>query len=184
MCVATNFAVPNTALGSGLNFFGLTVALFNRQTDQHFLGGLLQKHFAAILEKEERITPFHGKDEVVCFPVISPSTQFTLKGLFMVLSYLFKENHRSVELHLCPALISKHKLKCSTAVASCAPQQKTCLCLLACLGTQMITESLCSRHMFGSKKVELILKISMVFSRGLKEKHGTKQQYRHSASGA
>ncbi|XP_015281766.1 PREDICTED: Fanconi anemia group J protein [Gekko japonicus] len=55
---------------------------------------ILQKHLAAALEKEERITLFHGKEEVVLVPVISPSAQITLKGLFMVLSYLLKENHR------------------------------------------------------------------------------------------
>ncbi|XP_054857838.1 Fanconi anemia group J protein [Eublepharis macularius] len=55
---------------------------------------ILQKHFAAVLEKEEKITQFHGKEEVLLVPVISPSTQITLKGLFMVLFYLFKENHR------------------------------------------------------------------------------------------
>ncbi|XP_077168830.1 Fanconi anemia group J protein isoform X2 [Paroedura picta] len=55
---------------------------------------ILQKHFAAVLEKEEKISLFRGKEEVVSVPVISPSAQFTLKGLFMVLAYLFKENHR------------------------------------------------------------------------------------------
>ncbi|XP_060115376.1 Fanconi anemia group J protein [Heteronotia binoei] len=55
---------------------------------------ILQKHLAAILEKEEKITLFSGKEEVVCVPVISPSTQIVLKGLFTILSYLFKQNHR------------------------------------------------------------------------------------------
>nr|XP_056721009.1 Fanconi anemia group J protein [Euleptes europaea] len=55
---------------------------------------ILQKHFAAVLEKEEKTTKFQGKEMVVSVPVISPSTQITLKGLFMVLFYLFKENHR------------------------------------------------------------------------------------------
>ncbi|XP_063002857.1 Fanconi anemia group J protein [Elgaria multicarinata webbii] len=55
---------------------------------------ILQKHFAAVLEKEEKITLFHGREEPITIPVISPSTQIVLKGLFMVLQYLFKENHR------------------------------------------------------------------------------------------
>ncbi|KAM6465011.1 Fanconi anemia group J protein [Liasis olivaceus] len=52
---------------------------------------ILQKHFLAVLEKEEKI---QGAEETVSIPVISPSTQVVLKGLFMVLHYLFKENHR------------------------------------------------------------------------------------------
>ncbi|KAL8199112.1 UNVERIFIED_CONTAM: Fanconi anemia group J protein, partial [Gekko kuhli] len=55
---------------------------------------ILQKHLAAALEKEEKRTMFNGKEKVVSVPVISPSAQITLKGLFMVLSYLLKENHR------------------------------------------------------------------------------------------
>ncbi|XP_066491855.1 Fanconi anemia group J protein [Tiliqua scincoides] len=55
---------------------------------------ILQKRFAVVLEKEEKITLFHGGEELVSIPVISPSTQIVLKGLFMVLQYLFKENHR------------------------------------------------------------------------------------------
>ncbi|XP_063152419.1 Fanconi anemia group J protein [Candoia aspera] len=55
---------------------------------------ILQKHFLAVLEKEEKITRSHGAEEMVSMPVISPSTQVVLKGLFMILRYLFKENHR------------------------------------------------------------------------------------------
>lgn len=55
---------------------------------------ILQKRFAVVLEKEEKITLFHGGEELVSIPVISPPTQIVLKGLFMVLQYLFKENHR------------------------------------------------------------------------------------------
>ncbi|XP_044286098.1 Fanconi anemia group J protein isoform X2 [Varanus komodoensis] len=55
---------------------------------------VLQNHFAAVLEKEEKMTMFHGGEELISFPIISPSTQIILKGLFMVLGYLFKENHR------------------------------------------------------------------------------------------
>ncbi|XP_053130511.1 Fanconi anemia group J protein isoform X2 [Hemicordylus capensis] len=58
---------------------------------------ILKKHFAAVLEKEEKVTPFQGAEELVSIPVISPSTQFVLKGLFMILLYLFKENHRFAE---------------------------------------------------------------------------------------
>nr|XP_020642475.1 Fanconi anemia group J protein isoform X1 [Pogona vitticeps] len=55
---------------------------------------ILQKHLAAVLEKEEKVTLFHGGEQLVSVPVISPPTQIVLKGLFMVLQYLFKENHR------------------------------------------------------------------------------------------
>ncbi|XP_026538513.1 Fanconi anemia group J protein [Notechis scutatus] len=52
---------------------------------------ILQKHLHAVLEKEEK---FPGLEKVVSVPVISPSTQVILKGLFMVIHYLFKGNHR------------------------------------------------------------------------------------------
>ncbi|XP_039176776.1 Fanconi anemia group J protein isoform X2 [Crotalus tigris] len=52
---------------------------------------LLQKHLHAVLEKEEKISGF---DQLVSVPVISPSSQVILKGLFMVIQNLFKENHR------------------------------------------------------------------------------------------
>uniref|UniRef100_A0ACB8ECJ0 Fanconi anemia group J protein n=1 Tax=Sphaerodactylus townsendi TaxID=933632 RepID=A0ACB8ECJ0_9SAUR len=55
---------------------------------------ILQKHLAVVLEKEEKTTWFNGKEKAFSVPVISPSAQITLKGLFMVLFYLFKENHR------------------------------------------------------------------------------------------
>uniref|UniRef100_A0A670JNN0 DNA 5'-3' helicase n=1 Tax=Podarcis muralis TaxID=64176 RepID=A0A670JNN0_PODMU len=58
---------------------------------------ILQKHFAAVLEKEEKVNLFNGGEELVSVPIISPSTQIMLKGLFMVLGYLFKENHRFAE---------------------------------------------------------------------------------------
>ncbi|XP_062815319.1 Fanconi anemia group J protein isoform X1 [Anolis carolinensis] len=54
----------------------------------------LQRHLAAVLEKEEKVPLFHGGEEVVSVPVISPPTQIVLKGLFMVLQFLFRENHR------------------------------------------------------------------------------------------
>uniref|UniRef100_A0A670YTE7 DNA 5'-3' helicase n=1 Tax=Pseudonaja textilis TaxID=8673 RepID=A0A670YTE7_PSETE len=52
---------------------------------------ILQKHLHAVLEKEEK---FPGLENTVSVPVISPSTQVILKGLFMVIHYLFKGNHR------------------------------------------------------------------------------------------
>ncbi|XP_067328247.1 Fanconi anemia group J protein [Anolis sagrei] len=54
----------------------------------------LQRHLAAVLEKEEKVPLFHGGEEVISIPVISPPTQIVLKGLFMVLQYLFRENYR------------------------------------------------------------------------------------------
>ncbi|KAM4886699.1 Fanconi anemia group J protein [Sylvia borin] len=54
---------------------------------------ILQKHLVAVLEKEENVS-MHGREELIEVPVVSPATQIVLKGLFMVLSCLFKENSR------------------------------------------------------------------------------------------
>ncbi|XP_068066769.1 Fanconi anemia group J protein isoform X4 [Anomalospiza imberbis] len=54
---------------------------------------ILQKHLVAILEKEEKVS-MHGREELIEVPVVSPAAQIMLKGLFMVLSCLFKENSR------------------------------------------------------------------------------------------
>ncbi|CAH6775846.1 Brip1 [Phodopus roborovskii] len=52
---------------------------------------VLQRHFSAVLQKEEKA---YGKEEAIQVPIISASTQIMLKGLFMVLDYLFRENSR------------------------------------------------------------------------------------------
>lgn len=49
----------------------------------------------AVLEKEERVGVVNGKEELVPVPTISSATSAVLKGLFMVLEYLFKDNCRS-----------------------------------------------------------------------------------------
>ncbi|NXV74669.1 FANCJ protein, partial [Atlantisia rogersi] len=54
---------------------------------------ILQKHLATVLEKEEKISML-GREELVEIPVVSPATQIVLKGLFMVLLFLFKDNSR------------------------------------------------------------------------------------------
>ncbi|KAM6296812.1 Fanconi anemia group J protein [Aegotheles albertisi] len=54
---------------------------------------ILQKHLATVLEKEEKISML-GKEELVEIPIVSPATQIVLKGLFMVLLCLFKDNSR------------------------------------------------------------------------------------------
>ncbi|XP_071431163.1 Fanconi anemia group J protein isoform X2 [Pithys albifrons albifrons] len=54
---------------------------------------ILQKHLLTVLEKEEKMS-VHGREELVEIPVVSPATQIVLKGLFMVLLCLFKENSR------------------------------------------------------------------------------------------
>uniref|UniRef100_A0A8C6N6M8 DNA 5'-3' helicase n=1 Tax=Melopsittacus undulatus TaxID=13146 RepID=A0A8C6N6M8_MELUD len=54
---------------------------------------ILQEHLAAVLEKEEKVSVF-GKEELIEIPVVSPATQMVLKGLFMVLLYLFKDKSR------------------------------------------------------------------------------------------
>ncbi|GAB1296612.1 Fanconi anemia group J protein homolog [Apodemus speciosus] len=55
---------------------------------------VLQRHLSAVLQKEEKATSIHGKEEAIQIPIISASTQIMLKGLFMVLDYLFRENSR------------------------------------------------------------------------------------------
>ncbi|XP_023612591.1 Fanconi anemia group J protein isoform X1 [Myotis lucifugus] len=69
-----------------LNFhkMGITTATFP----------ILQGHFSAVLQKEEKMLLVHGKEETREVPVISASTQIMLKGLFMVLDYLFRQNSR------------------------------------------------------------------------------------------
>ncbi|XP_063655195.1 Fanconi anemia group J protein isoform X4 [Pan troglodytes] len=67
-----------------LHKMGITTATFP----------ILQGHFSAVLQKEEKISPIYGKEEAREVPVISASTQIMLKGLFMVLDYLFRQNSR------------------------------------------------------------------------------------------
>ncbi|KAG8451681.1 hypothetical protein GDO86_003752 [Hymenochirus boettgeri] len=57
----------------------------------------LKGNLAAVVEKEEKITMFHGKENVVKIPTLSPQTQIVLKGLFLVLDYLFTQNSRFAE---------------------------------------------------------------------------------------
>lgn len=67
-----------------LHKMGITTATFP----------ILQGHFSAVLQKEEKISPIYGKEEAREVPIISASTQIMLKGLFMVLDYLFRQNSR------------------------------------------------------------------------------------------
>ncbi|XP_056672455.1 Fanconi anemia group J protein isoform X2 [Monodelphis domestica] len=55
---------------------------------------ILQGHFTAVLQKEEKFMLLNGKEQVKEIPIVSPSTQIMLKGLFMVLDYLFRQNSR------------------------------------------------------------------------------------------
>ncbi|XP_030041551.1 Fanconi anemia group J protein isoform X2 [Microcaecilia unicolor] len=55
---------------------------------------ILQKHLTTVVEKEEKLTWRHGRELTIELPTVSPQTQFMLKGLFMVFTYLFKENSR------------------------------------------------------------------------------------------
>ncbi|KAB5550387.1 hypothetical protein PHYPO_G00053180 [Pangasianodon hypophthalmus] len=55
---------------------------------------VLQKHFEAVLEKEERVGLVNGREDTVQVPTISSSTQTVLKSLFMVLGFLFRQNCR------------------------------------------------------------------------------------------
>ncbi|XP_023372406.1 Fanconi anemia group J protein [Otolemur garnettii] len=67
-----------------LHRMGITTATFP----------ILQGHFSAVLQKEEKVSAIYGKEEAREVPIISASTQIMLKGLFMVLDYLFRQNSR------------------------------------------------------------------------------------------
>ncbi|XP_035889487.1 Fanconi anemia group J protein isoform X1 [Phyllostomus discolor] len=67
-----------------LHKMGITTATFP----------ILQGHLSAVLQKEEKVLSIHGKEEAIEVPIISASTQIMLKGLFMVLDYLFRQNSR------------------------------------------------------------------------------------------
>ncbi|XP_072909232.1 Fanconi anemia group J protein [Hemitrygon akajei] len=62
--------------------WGLTSATFN----------MLQKYLDAVIEKEEKIMVLNGQEESVTVPTISATTQMVLKGLFVVLDFLFRNN--------------------------------------------------------------------------------------------
>ena len=47
------------------------------------------------MEKEERVVLPNGKEEMMPVPTISSSASTVLKGLFMVLDFLYRENCRS-----------------------------------------------------------------------------------------
>uniref|UniRef100_A0A8C5KTB7 BRCA1 interacting protein C-terminal helicase 1 n=1 Tax=Jaculus jaculus TaxID=51337 RepID=A0A8C5KTB7_JACJA len=66
-----------------LHKMGITTATFS----------ILQGHFSTVLQKEEKVS-IYGKEEAIEVPILSGSTQIMLKGLFMVLDYLFRENSR------------------------------------------------------------------------------------------
>ncbi|XP_056412675.1 Fanconi anemia group J protein [Hyla sarda] len=58
---------------------------------------LLKGNLAAVIEKEEKTTMLNGQETVVKVPTLSPQTLMVLKGLFLVLDYLFRENNRFAE---------------------------------------------------------------------------------------
>ncbi|XP_027136219.1 Fanconi anemia group J protein isoform X3 [Larimichthys crocea] len=66
---------------------GITDATFN----------ILKQNLAAVLEKEERIGLVNGKEDMVSIPTISSATSTVLKGLFMVLDFLYRDNSRFAE---------------------------------------------------------------------------------------
>ncbi|XP_068601664.1 Fanconi anemia group J protein [Brachionichthys hirsutus] len=58
---------------------------------------ILKQNLAAVLEKEERIGLVNGKEDTVQVPTISSATSTVLKGLFMVLDFLYRDNCRFAE---------------------------------------------------------------------------------------
>ncbi|XP_053729395.1 Fanconi anemia group J protein isoform X3 [Synchiropus splendidus] len=66
---------------------GITVDTFN----------LLKADLAAVLEKEEHGGYVNGREGVVSVPTVHSATSMVLKGLFMVLDFLFRDNCRFSE---------------------------------------------------------------------------------------
>ncbi|KAM6110729.1 Fanconi anemia group J protein [Pterocles gutturalis] len=92
---------------------------------------ILQKHLAAVLEKEEKISVL-GKEELIQIPVVSSATQIVLKGLFMVLLCLFKDNSRyaddyKVALQQTYAWVNENQLDVSDTSAFTRPKHKRSL---------------------------------------------------------
>ncbi|KAM9812030.1 Fanconi anemia group J protein isoform 6-T6 [Syngnathus typhle] len=58
---------------------------------------MLKQNMAAVLEKEEIIGFINGKDNMMQVPTISSSSSSILKGLFMVLDFLYRDNCRYSE---------------------------------------------------------------------------------------
>ncbi|XP_061682725.1 Fanconi anemia group J protein isoform X2 [Syngnathoides biaculeatus] len=52
------------------------------------------KNIAGVLEKEEIVGLQNGKEEIMAVPTISSSTSSILKGLFMILDFLYRDNCR------------------------------------------------------------------------------------------
>ncbi|XP_074536130.1 Fanconi anemia group J protein [Halichoeres trimaculatus] len=63
---------------------GITADTFN----------ILKENLAAVLEKEERVGVVNGKEDMVQVPTISSASSSVLKGLFVVLDFLFRDNSR------------------------------------------------------------------------------------------
>lgn len=55
---------------------------------------ILKENLAAVLEKEERVGLVNGKEDMVQVPTISSASSSVLKGLFVVLDFLFRDNSR------------------------------------------------------------------------------------------
>uniref|UniRef100_A0A8C7M9I1 DNA 5'-3' helicase n=1 Tax=Oncorhynchus kisutch TaxID=8019 RepID=A0A8C7M9I1_ONCKI len=58
---------------------------------------MLQKHLAAVLEKEERVGLVNGREDTVEVPTISSASSSVLKSLFMVLDFLYRDKSRFAE---------------------------------------------------------------------------------------
>ncbi|KAJ8280941.1 hypothetical protein GJAV_G00061310 [Gymnothorax javanicus] len=58
---------------------------------------ILQKHLMAVLEKEERVGVVNGREDSVQVPTITSQTQSVLKGLFMVLEFLYRHKCKFAE---------------------------------------------------------------------------------------
>lgn len=87
-----------------------------------------QQNLAAVLDKEERAGLVNGKEAMVHVPIISSATSATLKGLFMVLDFLYRDKCRSeTKLRRQPDQNAGHAEKKNRTTA-----QLFCLCLQVC----------------------------------------------------
>ncbi|XP_005986876.1 Fanconi anemia group J protein isoform X2 [Latimeria chalumnae] len=70
------------------------VAIFHNMGITSATFSILKRHLAIVTEKEEKTTMLSGREEVLQIPTISSPSQIVLKGLFMVMEFLFRDDSR------------------------------------------------------------------------------------------
>lgn len=132
---------------------------------------LFQATLAAVLEKEERLGLVNGKEELVQIPTISSATSTVLKGLFMVMDYLFRDKCR-LDINWCQKSLSVALVDSSS---------------LLCEGLQRTTGWLYRGATLGPIRSHLTLPMPRAFSFGLARDNDrvfeSRRKYWRSASG-